>query len=224
MTRYFALFLFLLTAFGVAAQSVHNPKLKQELDSIYVVDQRYRGLMSHTFTRRGTDSVATVLGMTPAQTVTYLIRMMPETDSSNTRRIGQIINQVGYPGESLVGTPTNEVAYYVIQHSTRINQYLPAVRRAAKRGELPYRCYAQMLDRKLVEDGKEQLYGTQIEGFTLPHQTGPTLIVWPIRHPALVNRRRRKAGFTKTVEENTKEFGIIYQVLTLENVRKMKQP
>ena len=42
---------------------------------------------------------------------------MMRTDSTNTQRISQIMSNHCYPGKSLVSTPTDEAAFYVIQHS-----------------------------------------------------------------------------------------------------------
>ena len=36
------------------------------------------------------------------------------------------------PGKSLVGEPANETAYYVIQHSDKIEQYFPVVEKAGR--------------------------------------------------------------------------------------------
>ena len=38
-----------------------------------------------------------------------------------------------------------------------------------------------------------------------------------------VNKLRKKRGFTETVEENAKRLGIDYKVLTLEDVKKLKE-
>ena len=89
---------------------------------------------------------------------------MTRTDSTNTQRISQIISKHGCPGKSLVSTPTNEAAFYVIQHSQLIKQYLPLVKQAAEKGELSFRLYAMMLDRQLMFGGDEQVYGTQARG------------------------------------------------------------
>jgi hypothetical protein len=53
-----------------------------------------------------------------------------------------------------------------------------------------------MLDPSLMSQGKEQLYGTQVMGYT-----GQTPFVWPIQNPGQVNQRRKQAGFTTTVEK-----------------------
>lgn len=171
------------------------------------------------------DSLAAILHFPAGQEQSQLIGLMLRTDSSNIKRIGTVIQQYGYPGKSLVGPPSNEAAFYVIQHSNRISQYLPLIKQAADRGELPFRLYAMMLDRELMQHNKEQVYGTQ--GFNFGGTNSKTgkseqhSIIWPIQDPAHVNERRKKAGFTQTVEQNALRMGIPYQVLTMEQVRAM---
>ena len=228
MKIFLLLFPCCLLALAAAAQAPRNPRLKHELDSIFVLDQRYRELMGAASTPRGIDSVAALLGKPVAETSNYLIGQMLEVDSSNIRRIRQLIQQFGYPGKSLVGSPANEAAFYVIQHSNAIPRYLPLVKQAADRGQLPFHLYAMMLDRQLMYEGKEQLYGTQGRGFTVKNPTTgqPEFkrIIWPIKDPGGVNQRRKKAGFDQTVEENAQRLGIPYQVLTLEQARHMQRP
>ena len=138
-----------------------------------------------------------------------------------------ILKQYGYPGKSLVGEPTNEAAWLVIQHSDAIDQYLPLINKAASRGELPFYLYAQMLDRQLMRRGREQRYGTQAMSYrpvnpATGRREGQPLFVWPIRDAAGVNARRQKAGFPTTVEQNAARLGIVpYRVLTLKDVEKM---
>jgi hypothetical protein len=83
-----------------------------------------------------------------------------------------------------------------------------------------------MLDRQLMRSGKEQLYGTQALNYNV---TNPTTrqresqppFVWPIKDPANVNERRRKAGFPTTVEQSAAQMGILYRVVTLQDVANM---
>lgn len=228
MNRLVSLVLLLLPALGAVAQTKPVPVLKRELDSLYVLDQHYRELMALASTPRKADSLGAVFGVAGPQVVGYLIPLMLQVDSSNIRRISQILRRYGYPGKSLVGAPANEAAFYVIQHSNRIPQYLPVVKQAAQRGELPFRLYAMMLDRQLMYEGKEQVYGTQGRGFTVKNtatgQPEAKTIIWPIQDPAGVNQRRKTAGFDQTVEENAKRLGIPYRVLTLAEVKKMQNP
>jgi hypothetical protein len=222
---FFGLLLGLLPQLA-AAQAILNQPLKHELDSIYAVDQKWRSLLFDPHQRHRPDSLARALGVTRESLPTYIPRQMMRTDSTNLVRVKQILKQYGYPGKTLVGEPTNEAAWYVIQHSDDINQYLPLIKKAAGKGELPFYLYAQMLDRQLMRDGKAQLYGTQAFGYNvLNPKTGrreaQPPFVWPIRDAAGVNERRKKAGFPTTVEQNAANLGIQYRVLTLKDVEKM---
>ncbi|RZK23281.1 MAG: hypothetical protein EOO63_17795, partial [Hymenobacter sp.] len=189
--------LLLVVIFRASAQQSLNPHLKHELDSIYHVDQLYREAMMVPEQHYLADSLAAVHHFPTGQEEAHLMRLMLQTDSSNIKRISAVIQQYGYPGKSLVGTPTNETAFYVIQHSNRIPQYLPLIKQAADRGELSFRLYAMMLDRELLQHNKAQVYGTQ--GFNFGGTNAKTgkpeqhNIIWPIQDPAHVNERRKKA-------------------------------
>ena len=220
------LFLLLFSALPAAAQTPSNPRLKQELDSIYATDQKWRSMLFNPRQRFRPDSLARALGVTKESLPTYIPRQMMRTDSLNIIRIRAILKQYGYPGKTLVGEPTNEAAWYVIQHSEDIDKYLPLIKKAANKGELPFHLYAQMLDRQLMREGKAQLYGTQAMGYNVTNpvtgrREGQRPFVWPIKDAAEVNARRQKAGFKNTVEQNATLMGIAYRVVTLEEVAKM---
>ncbi|WP_426058730.1 DUF6624 domain-containing protein [Hymenobacter sp. B1770] len=218
--------LLLSTTHSVVGQSRLNLVLKRELDSIYVVDQRWRSMLFDQRLSRKPDSLAAALGVSTEALGPYIGRRMQQTDSSNQVRVRAILKQYGYPGKTLVGTPTNEAAWFVIQHSDDIKTYLPLIKKAAKRDELPFYLYGQMLDRQLMREGKEQLYGTQALGYnirsTATGQREPQPpFVWPIKDAAKVNERRKKAGFPTTVEQNAANLGITYRVVTLDEVARM---
>jgi hypothetical protein len=208
-----------LLALSAAAQSRATPNrlLKQELDSIYAVDQRYRDMLFNPRLTRNPDSLAAALGVAKAALNATILDHMHRTDATNLVRVQAILKQYGYPGKSLVGAPTNEAVWHVIQHNpATISQYLPLLKTAAQQGELPFYRYAMMLDRQLMGEGKEQLYGTQIRSYN-----GQPGFVWPIQNPAQVNQRRKQAGFITTVEQNAALLNTTYKVLTLEEVAKM---
>lgn len=198
------------------AQRVANPRLKYELDSLYRVDQVYREALVGDNKQHILDSLATAQQQPVEKMQQQLVGLMLATDSSDLRRVRAIIRRYGYPGKKLVGTPTNEAAFYVLQHSNSIAQYLPLIKQAADQGELPFRLYAMMLDRHLMGLGQPQVYGTQ--GRSYP---GQAYFIWPIEDPAHVNERRKAAGFSQTVEENAQRLHIDYQPLTMEQVRQM---
>lgn len=216
--RYFLhVVLLCLGALPVAAQTKLNPRLKHELDSIYEVDQRYRAMLFEPRLNRNPDSLATALGVSKEALNTTIMDRMRSVDAANIERVHAILKQYGYPGKSLVGAPTNEAVWHVIQHNpATISGYLPLVKAAADKGELPFSRYAMMLDRHLANEGKEQLYGTQVTGYN-----GQPPFVWPIQNPAQVNQRRKQAGFNDTVEKNAAALGVTYRVITLQDVAKM---
>lgn len=212
--------LFISKTFG---QTKINKQLKDELDSLFKVDQRYRQFIQSDQFKRKTDSLAKKLRVGQGDVVRYMLHRIEENDSSNMRRVKEIIRKYGYPGKSLVGEPTNEAAFYVIQHSVETKKYLPLVKDAATRKEIPFRLYAIMKDRCLMNEGKAQLYGTQTKGFEIVDSSGKKkwqTIIWPISDAKNVNKRRKQAGFEDTVEDNAKKLGIDYTVYSLEDVKK----
>ncbi|MVN75989.1 hypothetical protein GO988_06600 [Hymenobacter sp. HMF4947] len=217
MRLLFTLILLLLTP-AAFAQTKLNLSLKRELDSMYVQDQQYRVLLVGLDPRKD-DSLAAALHLPKGQLFSYIYTNLSRVDSLNLRRVEAIIQRYGYPGKSLVGTPANETVWNVIQHSAKIPQYLPLVKAAAENSELPYRLYAQMLDRQLKNEGQEQVYGTQGASFNvLNTATGqPEMIsfIWPVKDAAHVNERRRKVGFPTTVEASAAILGIPYKSVSL---------
>lgn len=223
MTIGIFILLFSLSALG---QTKINLTLKKELDSILLEDQNLRDLISSELLQTKSDSLATVFKINKAELIPYIIKQIPISDSLNLVRIEQIIKQFGYPGLSLVGPETNEAAYYVIQHSAKIDKYIPLIKKVADKKELRFALYAKMLDRSLMYKGKEQIYGTQATGFeTTNSETGKKewkKVIWPITEAGTVNIRRKKAGFTNTVEENAKQIGINYEKYSLVDINELR--
>lgn len=197
-----------------------NFELKHTLDSIAVLDQKYRKLMQVPEGEERT-KLGEEMGLTPADYQGNLWEKQTALDSINVKMVEHIFKEHGYPGKSLVGEPTNQAAWYVIQHSTKIPTYLDMMKKAGKKGEIPFRMVAMMEDRYLMGEEKEQIYGTQ--GTT--YGNSPSFI-WPIKDPEKVNERRREAGFSMDIEEYASRlFGsdFIYKALSLEQALKIKE-
>ena len=167
----------------------YNPKamkfdadLKKQLDSIMVLDQKYRAALD--FDNWGKQM---------------------EIDSSNMQFVEKVLTSRGYPGKSMVGSEAGETAWYVIQHSNKIEKYIDTIELAAKRKELPLKLYAMMLDRHLMNQKKPQIYGTQGFAYYIgtPKQVA---FIWPLKNPDSVNILRSQAGFELSVEENGKRM------------------
>ncbi|GAB2770594.1 hypothetical protein GCM10027275_11590 [Rhabdobacter roseus] len=217
----YLIILFLFTVPCAYGQQVANPRLKAQLDSVMVLDQKYRELLMNinTYDSLQTDSLARSMQVPPGELFGHLWDLQSTLDSTNLVFIEQVFLQYGYPGKSLVGEGTNEAAWYVIQHSEKIDQYFGQIEKAGKQKELPYRLVAMMQDRQLMYQGQEQIYGTQGACRPLRDQTGTSCFIWPIDNPKKVNKRRKKAGFDLTVEQNAKRLNIDYKPLTMNEVR-----
>jgi hypothetical protein len=224
MKRITTTLLFICALAFARAQTKVNLPLKHELDSIYVLDQKYRELLSVKLDSNKVDSLTKIYSVNKENLTNYIWKLQTEADSSNVKRVVEIIKQYGYPGKTLVGEPTNEAVFYVIQHSTVIDKYLPLIEKAAKEKQLPFHLYAMMKDRSLMYNKKEQIWGTQAKGMNVVNkETGKpkwAFFIWPITDPDNVNKRRKDAGFPQTVEENAKRMGLTYKVYTLEQALK----
>lgn len=203
------LLLFGISVFLMNAQQKVNEALKKELDEIMKVDQGYRMLFDSEITPEKREQLLTTLNIDKEEFKKKGWQMVAEHDSLNVQKIENIIAQYGYPGKTLVGEPTNQAAWYVIQHSTKIGKYLPLIKKAGKQKEIPFTWVAMMEDRYLMQEDKEQIYGTQGKGEMTKDKNGKQVFVnfvWPVRDLKNVNKRRKEAGFDSTIEENAKRM------------------
>ncbi|SOD78947.1 DUF6624 domain-containing protein [Spirosoma fluviale] len=221
--RYIPFFVLLLIGIPLHSYCQQNSRLKNELDSMYVLDQRNREWLTKLGNNQPlTDSLSTVYKVDRANLAGRLWAEQTKIDTSNLARAEAILKEQGYPGKSVVGTPTNEAVFYIIQHSNKIDRYLPVIKKAADQEELPFYQYAMMLDRSLMYGGKPQLYGTQVSCRQLKSTRQSRCFVWPITNAKDVNTRRKQAGFDLTVEENANRLNAAYEpASTVEEIRKM---
>jgi hypothetical protein len=225
MTKYYlniiALFIF---GFG-QAQTKIDQDLKNELDVILTSDQILREYCDSETSENRKIEISKQTGYSKEELAKNIWSIINRQDSINLVKVEKIILKYGYPGKSLVGEPTNEAAWYVIQHSRKIAEYFLLIQKAGEDNEIPFTRVAMMQDRLLRYEGKEQIYGTQGAGeYILNKESGKQeffYFIWPIKNPEKVNELRRKAGFTNTVEENSKRLAIEYKIFTLEEVKKM---
>ncbi|WP_271392993.1 BT_3928 family protein [Aequorivita sinensis] len=191
--------------------------LKQRLDSIGNLDQKYRRLMQ-TRSLEERKQLGESMGLTEAEYSGDLSEMQKVLDSINMIFVEKYFIEKGYPGKSVVGEESSLVAWNVLQHNPdKIPIYLPLVKKAADAGEIPKTAAAMMEDRYLMLEGKPQVYGTQ--GMSYDDARGS--FIWPIEKPETVNERRKEAGFTETIEEYAKIlFGddFIYEVKTMDQI------
>lgn len=217
--KHLFLILFVILYASLKVQAQYNAVLKKQLDSILVEDQRYRTIFTSLLDTTKTDSLVSFHKM-PIQKIDSVYGyLMEKTDASNLAFVESTINKYGYVGKSMVGEPTNEAMWYVIQHSDHISKYFDAVKKAGKQKEIPMRLVAMMQDRSLVQQNKKQVYGTQVARRRLGRDKEETMFVWPVKNSYLVNHRRKKAGFETTVQQNAKRFHIEYKKVRLKDIQ-----
>ncbi len=202
-----------------------NLDLKRELDSVLRLDQGIR----HVYfakTKVQKDSIANIYGIPVQETTQAYFKLWHQIDSTNLILAERVLKEYGYPGKTLVGEPTNEAIWYVIQHAPKkIPQYLDLMKEQAKKAELATTKVALMEDRYLMGKKEEQIYGSQ--GVTYTIDGKPISFIWPIKNHEKINEKRKEAGFTQTIEEYSKNLGIEYKPVSLkealEIVKKSKQ-
>lgn len=216
--KYILISILCFTGLVTQAQKHYNPALKKQLDSVMLLDQKYRDTLTWLMTPDKVVATSKSIGMSASQAINHYSKLQKDIDSSNTHFVEAIFKRYGYPGKSFVGDSTSEAAWYVIQHSKKIDDYIPVIKEAAEAHELTFRLYAMMLDRYLMNRNQEQIYGSQMTMRTLKATKKNEWIVWPIKAPKNVNALRKKAGFKDTVEENAANLDVKYRIIKLDEI------
>lgn len=193
-------------------------KITNELETILLKDQGIRELLNNSITPERKEQLVTEMKITAIDLEgSKKYNLMKEIDSTNLKTVESIIAKNGYPSKLIEGEKANKAVFYVLQHSQKIDQYLPLIRKAVKNGNLTKVSLALMEDRNLMYKGIEQLYGTQIKGKA--NKKGEWIyFIWPIKNAEFVNIRRKKAGFKQTIEEYTKEMDVEFKLYKLNEI------
>jgi len=179
-----------------SAKTSLDLKLKHRLDSIARYDQLYRPILQETDEQKR-KALAVKSGLNLEDYSGDLWKKQRMIDTSNLKIVKHILDTQGYPGKSVVGEPTNLIALDVIEHNPiQIEQYLELFKKAAEAGEIPKSRVAVLEDKYLMQNNKEQLYGSQAQ---ITAANG--FFIWPIKDVAMVNERRKAAGFERSIEE-----------------------
>ncbi len=120
-------------------------------------------------------------------------------DHRNQELVISIIEKCGMPTLKEVNQRQMDAIWLGLQHSTAEirKKYFPYVEKAVKNGDLSKQQYALMKDRMLMDEGKPQIYGSQIENGKL----------YELENPAKVNERRKAMGL-EPIEDYLKYFNI----------------
>jgi hypothetical protein len=198
-----------------------NVELKDKLESILLKDQGIREIVDGNLNIKRKVFLLNEMKLNETDIEgNKKFDLMSEIDSINLLETENIIKNHGYPSKSLVGEPANKAVFYVIQHSNKIEEYLPLIRKASENGDIAKTSLAMMEDRNLMNKGIEQLYGTQIKGQA--NKKGEWIyFLWPIKNADSINIWRKEIGFKQNVEEYVKEMGVefrLYQINALSDL------
>ncbi|MFD5689514.1 DUF6624 domain-containing protein [Streptomyces rubiginosohelvolus] len=108
-------------------------------------------------------------------------------------RLGEIMAEYGWPTAELVGEEAARAAWLVAQHADRQldiqRRALQLMQQAVSAGAPGPRELAFLHDRTRVNEGREQIYGTQIAGVK---DRAP--VPWPCEEPERVDELRATVG------------------------------
>ncbi|WMD09575.1 DUF6624 domain-containing protein [Streptomyces sp. FXY-T5] len=108
-------------------------------------------------------------------------------------RLGEIMDEFGWPTAELVGEVAARAAWLIAQHADRQldvqRRALHLMQQEVSAGSASPRELAFLCDRTLVNEGRKQVYGTQIAGVK-----DGVPIPWPCEEPERMNELRAEVG------------------------------
>ncbi|MFI0784580.1 DUF6624 domain-containing protein [Streptomyces lydicus] len=108
-------------------------------------------------------------------------------------RLGEIMDEYGWPTAELVGEGAARAAWLIAQHADRQldiqRRALRLMQQAVTAGSAGPRELAFLRDRTLVNEGRKQVYGTQIAGV----KDGAP-VPWPCEEPDRMDALRAEVG------------------------------
>lgn len=172
--------------------------IQARLDSVFDDDQS---------SRQHIDAIQKKYGLQSRQ-MDSLYEVMGIKDSIDLEKVTAILDKYGWLGINEIGEKANTALFIVIQHADSLVQvtYLPMMRQAVKDGKARPADLALLEDRVLCEQGKPQLYGSQVKALKTGKYT-----FFPIQDERNVNKRRQTVGL-EPLEVYARYFGIDYHL------------
>ncbi len=139
----------------------------------------------------------------------------------NAERVGQIVNECGWPDEQTVGEDGAKAAWFIVQHAIGFpdlqRRCLYLMQRCVEKGRVPPWHAAYLEDRIAMQEGRPQRYGTQWLDDPLDGRTRP----WKLAEPDRVNELRAAVGLEPMhpIPERGQELPVEQQQAIHENQR-----
>jgi outer membrane protein assembly factor BamB len=182
---------------GQDKQSTEIKELRAELERMLVEDQRLRTQTNDVEKKYGHNS----------KELAALWAEQEAMDKKILRRLEEIIERYGWPGESLVGADASLAAFLILQHADYEYQkkYFPLVKEAERKKEIDPSNVALLEDRILMREGEKQIYGTQLTW----NEKSRRYELYAIEDEEHVDLLRARVGL-QSIAEYLKTFGLEY--------------
>ena len=133
----------------------------------------------------------------------------PSIDRDNLVTVVSLIEKCGMPSLEEINQKQMNTIWFVFQHEDNYHRkkYFSLLQKAAQNGELSKGKMALMEDRMLMDDGKPQIYGSQM---TDDRENGGFKI-YDLQNPETVDRRRASVGL-EPLSEYVKHWDIKFEV------------
>lgn len=121
-----------------------------------------------------------------------------QRDSINLDKVKFILDNHGWLGADVIGKPGMSTLFLTIQRADQATQvkYLPMMREAVKNGKARGSSLALLEDRLALEQGRRQIYGSQVA----KDVESQLMYVFPIENPEGVDSRRAEIGLPPMAE------------------------
>ena len=190
MFRYNRVFLILIIV-AISGCNQYNRILEEVYDNDQAAREWTKGMSS----------------LTGDEIVNYSTEM-EWVDSLNQATVFGILDKEGWP--SHLSDKANRAIWIVIDHSDLAyrSKYLGLVKEKAEHGVLDKTDYAILNDRVLMEEGKPQIYGTQVKmaATIVDDEITMQFFLWPVENPTALDSLRNTVGLS-AIEEYLKTSG-----------------
>lgn len=180
--------------------STFNIQLSRKIDSIYLVDQKWRHMDLNYSENKIKDT-------TSYKSIQDNWR---KSDSLNLIEAKNIFKQYGFPSYSLVGKESSNNFWIIVQHADNDvafqEEYLRLMEKQTSTKNANISNYAFLVDRVKCNKKEKQIYGTQL----WLNSDKTSFVIPDIIEPTKINDRRKSVGLN-SIEEYIKEMNEFYK-------------
>lgn len=159
-------------------------KVAKQLMGVYEDDQKYRRLSMEAIEKYGVSSPQ----------IQALSKKIHVADSANLAIVKSVIDKYGWLSASEIGDQPSATLFLVAQHAPLKERlhFLRYIQLAAKNGAIKKEYMAFFEDRVALDQGKKQIYGTQMGYDTVLKK----YYLFPLENPKQVDERRAEFGLS----------------------------